>query len=66
MTESMQLSCEKEQNTGVVYDPRYKYLPAFFATEASVQRENGVIDLIRSIHPELVDKSGIINNKAES
>ena len=35
-TESMQMSCEKELNTGVIFDPRYKQLPTFFATEYDV------------------------------
>ena len=59
----MQLSCEKEVNTKVTYDPRYKIMPTFFATESSVQEENGVLDIIRTIDVELVRKSGVIRAK---
>ena len=47
----MQMTCETEVNTKVTYDPRYKIMPTFFASEASVQEENGVSNIISEIDP---------------
>ena len=60
----MQLSCGQEVNTKLTYDPRYKIMPNFFATEASVEEENGVLDIIKGIDTELVEQNDIIDRKS--
>ena len=59
----MQMTCETEVNTKVTYDPRYKIMPTFFASEASVQEENGVSNIISEIDPVPFVLSGIVHNK---
>ena len=59
----MQMTCESEVNTGVTYDPRYKIMPTFFASEASVQEENGVLNIISTIDPVPFGLSGIFRKK---
>ena len=59
----MQMTCETEVNTKVTYDPRYKIMPTFFASEASVQEENGVSNIISEIDPVPFGLSGIVHSK---